>query len=82
MEKDVNKLLVRWLKKNNKAKLTWLLGYDNTSVIDRWVDRKKVPWFQVERLLKIIEEGIENESELSSPRGNVYRNERTSRDAC
>ena len=53
------KQLIRWLKNNNKARLAYLLGYENTNAIDGWIRRESIPSYQIDRVLKIINEESE-----------------------
>lgn len=67
MSREVKKLL-RWVQNNNKAQLAYLLGYENTNVIDGWIRRESIPSYQIERVLKIIEKDPKDEQQLSSAR--------------
>ncbi len=58
MKREI-KQLIRWLEKNNKAKLAYLLGYENTNAIDGWIRRESIPSYQVDKVLKILTEGQE-----------------------
>lgn len=61
------KLLVRWLKNNNKATFTGILGYNDTQIIDNWIKRNSIPPYQLERVLQIINgEGNEDDKRISS----------------
>lgn len=65
MKKEINEL-IRWLKKNNKAKLAYLLGYNNTQTIDGWIKTESIPSYQIDRVMKIItSKENQNEHEFS-----------------
>jgi hypothetical protein len=53
--------LKKWLKKpgNTKAKLAYLLQYETTQTIEKWILRGQIPFREQDRVSKlIIEDGV------------------------
>ena len=56
---EIIKDLKKWLERpeNTKAKLAAFLGYSSSETISRWIERKRIPAHQQERVNSFLKGG-------------------------
>ena len=69
-------ILKKWLKKdgNTKAKLAYLMGYESSLVIDKWLSRQEIPAKAEQYFFTIIKQGASSVKNKKSKSGQACKN--------